>query len=45
MQINVQCMGVDNFFFLIHDDNREFYYYYLIMQKIYKICKSNILHS
>jgi hypothetical protein len=25
--------------------NCEFYYYYLIMEKIYKTIKSNILHS
>jgi hypothetical protein len=55
MQINVQCMGVDNLWsptllynklYLMNSRrwnyNCVFYYYYVIMEKMYKINKSNI---
>jgi hypothetical protein len=56
MQISVQSMGVDNLWFqtllynksyLMHFRhwNCAYYYYYLIMENIYKINKSKILHS
>jgi hypothetical protein len=52
MEISVKCIGVDNYLLsqtVLYNRrwnyNGTFYYYYLKMEKIYKINKSNILHS